>query len=80
MAYTTFFEEKLDKYFNQVVVPHPDSVIKELDWMLGTASINPEMTRFLLIKFVNRYLNQKYMWEDAVFLYLFVEFCTEEHS
>lgn len=81
MAYTTFFEEKLDKYFNQIVVPHPDSVIKELDWMLGTASINSEMTRFLLIKFVNRYLNQKYMWEDAVFLYLFEKyFAQKEHS
>jgi len=81
IAYTTFFEEKLDKYFNQIVVPHPDSVIKELDWMLGTASINSEMTRFLLIKFVNRYLNQKYMWEDAVFLYLFEKyFAQKEHS
>ena len=81
IAYTTFFEEKLDKYFNQVVVPHPDSVIKELDWMLGTATINLEMTRFLLIKFVNRYLNQKYMWEDAVFLYLFEKyFAQKEHS
>ena len=80
IAYTTFFEEKLDKYFNQIVVPHPDSVIKELDWMLGTASINSEMTRFLLIKFVNRYLNQKYMWEDAVFLYLFEKyFAQKEH-
>ena len=39
--------------------------------MLGFASANEEMTRFLLIKFVNRYLNQKYMWEDAVFVHLF---------
>jgi hypothetical protein len=31
LAYTTLFEEKLDKYFNQVVVPHPDSIIKEID-------------------------------------------------
>ncbi len=74
LAYTTFFEEKLDKYFNQVVAPHPDSVIKELDYMLGFGSINEEMTRFLLIKFVNRYLNQKYMWEDAVFVHLFEKY------
>lgn len=81
MAYTTFFEEKLDKYFSQLVSPHPDSVIKELDRMLGTASINPEMSRFLLIKFVNRYLNQKYMWEDAVFIYLFEKyFAQKQHS
>jgi len=74
LAYTTFFEEKLDKYFNQIVQPHPDSVIKEIDYMLGFASASEEMTRFLLIKFVNRYLNQKYMWEDAVFVHLFEKY------
>lgn len=74
LAYTTFFEEKLDKYFNQLVPLHPDSVIKEIDYMLGYASVNEEMNRFLLIKFVNRYLNQKYMWEDAVFVHLFEKY------
>lgn len=71
LAYTPFFETKLDKYIGQLTTPHPDSVIHELDWMLGYASVHPEMTRFLLIKFVNRYLNMKYMWEDKVFLHLF---------
>ena len=74
LAYTPFFEDKIDKYFEQLVVPQPDSVIKELDWMLGTASINEEMTRFLLIKFVNRYLTQKYMWEDMIFVHLFEKY------
>ncbi len=68
---TPFFESKLDKYFEQLVYPQPDSVIKEIDWMMGYASINPDMQKFLLLKFVNRYLNQKYMWEDAVFVHLF---------
>lgn len=71
---SSLFEAKLDKYFEQLVSPHPDSVIKELDWMLGYASINEEMTKFLLLKFVNRYLNQKYMWEDAVFVHLFEKY------
>ncbi len=35
LAFTPFFDEKLDKYFNQLVVPHPDTVIKEIDRMLG---------------------------------------------
>lgn len=74
LAYTTFFEDKLDKYFNQLVVPQPDSVIKEIDAMLSYAVINEEMNRFLLVKFVNRYLNQKYMWEDAVFVHLFEKY------
>jgi len=81
LAYTTFFEDKLDKYFNQLVVPHPDSVNKEIDWMLGYASANEEMNRFLLLKFVNRYLVQRYMWEDAVFVHLFEKhFASKEYS
>jgi len=52
LAYTTLFEEKLDKYFTQLIVPNPDSVIKEIDWMLGYSSINEVMNRFLLLKFV----------------------------
>ncbi|MEO7394892.1 MAG: thioredoxin-like domain-containing protein [Chitinophagaceae bacterium] len=74
LAYTTFFEEKLDKYFNQIVSPQPDSIIKEIDWMLGYASANEEINRFLLIKFVNRYLVQKYMWEDMIFVHLFEKY------
>jgi thiol-disulfide isomerase/thioredoxin len=78
LAFTPFFEDKLDKYFNQLVVPHPDTVIKEIDRMLGFASINEEMNRFLLVKFINRYLNQKYMWEDAVFVHLFEKYFSQK--
>jgi thiol-disulfide isomerase/thioredoxin len=76
LARTPFslFESKLDKYFNELVIPHPDSVNKEIDWMLGFASISEDMTKFLLLKFVNRYLVQKYMWEDAVFVHLFEKY------
>lgn len=56
------------------MLPAADSVIRELDWMLGYASINAEMQKFLLIKFANRYLSQKYMWEDAVFVHLFEKY------
>ena len=75
---TPFFERKLDKYFEQLVYPDPDSVKKEIDWMMGYASINEEMQKFLLIKFINRYLNQKYMWEDAVFVHLFEKYISQK--
>jgi len=77
LARTTFFEEKLDLYFNQLVAPDADSVIKELDWMLSYASANDEMKRFLLVKFINRYLNIKYMWEDKVFVHLFEKYFSQ---
>ncbi len=74
LARTPFFEPKLERYFDQLVYPSADSVNKEIDWMLGYASINAEMQKFLLLHFVNRYLNQKYMWEDAVFVNLFEKY------
>jgi thiol-disulfide isomerase/thioredoxin len=74
----SLFDERLDKYYNTLVYPHADSVIKELDWMLGFASANDEMSRFLLVKFINRYLSQKYMWEDAVFVHLYQKYFSQK--
>jgi thiol-disulfide isomerase/thioredoxin len=37
------------------------------------------MNRFLLIKFVNRYLVQKYMWEDMIFVHLFEKYFNNKH-
>lgn len=74
LAYTTFFEDKIDRYYNQLVTPHPDSVNKEMDHMLSFAKANAEMERFLLLRFVNRYYTQRYMWEDAVFVHLYEKY------
>ncbi|MEI9909526.1 MAG: DUF5106 domain-containing protein [Bacteroidota bacterium] len=74
----SLFDERLDKYYNTLVYPQADSVIKELDWMLGYATNNEEMTRFLLVKFINRYLNQKYMWEDAVYVHLYQKYFSQK--
>ena len=75
---TPFFEGRIDKYFEQLVYPNADSVKKEMDWMLGYASISEDMQKFLLLKFINRYYNQKYMWEDAVFVHLFEKYISNK--
>ena len=77
LARTSFFEEKMDEYFATLVYPNPDSVIKELDWMLAYATANDEMQRFLLVKFINRYLNPQYMWEDKVYVHLFEKYFSQ---
>ena len=46
--------------------------------MMPFAVINDQMTRFLLLKFLNRYLNQQYMWEDAVFVHLFEKYFAQK--
>lgn len=79
LSHTPFFETKVDKYFEQLVFPSADSVIKEIDYIMAFAGINKEMEKFFLLKFVNRYLNQKYMWEDAVFVHLFEKYFSQKN-
>lgn len=74
----SLFEERVDKYFNTLVYPSPDSVNKEIDRMLAFASPSKEVTRILLVRFVTRYLNMRYMWEDAVFVHLFEKYFSQK--
>jgi thiol-disulfide isomerase/thioredoxin len=78
LARTPFFESKVDRYFDQLIYPSADSVIKEIDYVMGYAGINKEMQKFFLLKFVNRYMNMKYMWEDAVFVHLFEKYFAQK--
>ena len=71
---TPFFELKLDKYFRDLVVPNPDSLTREIDRMLLESRTAPEMFKYLLVRFVQEYVNPKYMGQDAVFVHLFEKY------
>jgi hypothetical protein len=71
---TPFFEPKLEKYYKDLVSPNPDSLIKEIDWMLLYSRTAEEMYRFLMIHFVQKYINPQYMGQDAVFVHLFEKY------
>ncbi len=71
---TPFFEHKLDKYMQNLVIPNPDSVIKEVDHMLLMARPSKDMFQYLLVHFVQKYVNPQYMGQDAVFVHLFEKY------
>ncbi|WP_207514819.1 redoxin domain-containing protein [Longitalea luteola] len=71
---TPFFEAKLEKYYKELVVPNPDSIKKEVDHMLLYARSNTEMFKFLMVHFVQKYINPEYMGQDAVFVHLFEKY------
>lgn len=71
---TPFFESKLDRFFKDLVVPQADSIIKEVDNMLLQARTSKEMFQFLMVKFVQQYVNPEYMGQDAVFVHLFEKY------
>jgi hypothetical protein len=68
---TPILETKLDKYYKDLVAPDPDSINREVDYMLAFARGNQEMYKYLMVYFVQKYINPEYMGQDAVFVHLF---------
>ncbi|HRP30738.1 MAG TPA: DUF5106 domain-containing protein [Agriterribacter sp.] len=68
---TPVFEPKLQRYFNNVLQQQPDTLIKAANKMLDAALSNKEMFKFLLSTLTEKYINPKYMGQDAVFVNLF---------
>lgn len=71
---TPFFEPKLEKYYRELVYPNADSIKKEIDAMLLRSRTSKEMFKYLLVHFVQKYVNPEYMGQDAVFVHLFEKY------
>jgi peroxiredoxin len=71
---TPFFLPKVEKYFRDILVPAPDSIIKEADYLLLLARTNNEMYKLLLNWLTDEYIYPKYMGQDAVFVHLFEKY------
>lgn len=84
---TPVFEPRLDKYFRDLVPPQHDSIEREADMMLLQSRVSKPLFQFLLVYFVQKYVNPEYMGQDAVFVHLFekyintgeAEFFTEKY-
>jgi hypothetical protein len=84
---TPVFEPRLDKYFRDLVPPAADSIEREVDMMLLQARVSKPLFQFLMVYFVQKYVNPEYMGQDAVFVHLFekyintgqTEFFTEKY-
>jgi len=87
LSRTPVFEPRLDKYFHDLVPPEADSIEREADRMLLEARVSKAMFQYLLVYFVQKYVNPEYMGQDAVFVHLFekyintgqAEFFTEKY-
>ncbi len=71
---TPFFESKLNRYYRDLVPPSPDSIIREVDRMILYARPSNEMYKYMMVHFVQKYINPEYMGQDAVFVHLFEKY------
>jgi thiol-disulfide isomerase/thioredoxin len=71
---TPFFLKKLERYYQEVISPDPDTIIKDIDYKLLLARTAPEMYKFLLNWVTDEFINPRYMGQDAVFVHLFEKY------
>lgn len=71
---TPVLQGKFDKYYDQVLPQVPDSLIVYADRMLQASKPNEEMFKFMLSSLTDKYVNPKYMGQDAVFVHLFEKY------
>jgi hypothetical protein len=71
---TPVFQNRLDRYFNDVLPQHPDSLKTAAGEIIDASRSNPEMFKFILSTLTDKYVNPTYMGQDAIFVYLFEKY------
>jgi thiol-disulfide isomerase/thioredoxin len=61
---------KIKQYFEQLVPQQADSIIKEVDFLIGQTRENTTMRDYLIWYFTDQYQNPKIMGLDKVFVHL----------
>jgi len=67
---TPVFHNKLKKYFDQVVVQQPDSIIREADILIERTRQDPEMFKYIVWFLTYHYENSEIMGLDKVWVHL----------
>ena len=67
---TPVVHEYVMKYFNELVVPYPDSVIREVDAWMAQVLDDKEAFRYWLVTLFNTYQESKIMGMDAVTVHM----------
>ncbi len=76
--YTPFYQQKLEKYFKNIVYPVPDSVIKEVDMVINKAKANDDIFKYTVHHLLSEYEKSKIMGMDAVFAHIGLNYYTHE--
>jgi len=67
---TPFLEPRLDRYFKNLVVQVPDSIIKDADKLVARTAANKEVKSFVVYYITNQYENPKTVGTEAVWVHM----------
>lgn len=77
---TPIFHGKLERYFEKIVVQHPDSIKKAADVVVEKARANKEMFKYVVHYVTNTYEKSNLMGMDAVFVHMGETYYTKEQA
>lgn len=75
---TPLYHNKIEKYFKSVAFPNPDSVIKDVDLIIGKAKANDELFKYTTYYLLSTYEKSKIMGMDAVFAHIGLNYYTHD--
>jgi len=67
---TPIFHNKLKKYFDQVLIQKPDTIIKEIDFYVELTRPNAEMFKYMVWFATNHYETSEVMGFDKIFVHV----------
>jgi len=67
---TPVFYPKLKKYFDQIIVPVPDSIIREVDTIIEKSRPNPEMFKYFVWFTTYKFETSEIMGFDEIFVHI----------
>jgi thiol-disulfide isomerase/thioredoxin len=77
---TPFFDDRIKRYFDQVILMHPDTVIQEIDRVLAKCTEGSLVYNLLLGHFTYKYENSKIMGFDKVFVHICDKYIISGHA
>lgn len=71
LLHTPYYEKKVKYYLEKLIPQHPDSINKEIDWIMERAGHNEELNHYMLGMLYNHYatLANQIVGMDGVFIY-----------
>ena len=67
---SSFLDQRVNYYLEKLVIPAPDTIIRDLDYLLEKMRPAPETFKAYLVKFLNKYASSKIVGQDAVYAHL----------
>ncbi len=77
---TPFFDDRVKRYFDQVLLSHPDTIIAEIDKMMAKCTEGNLVYNLLLGYFTYKYEQSKIMGFDKIFVHVADKYVISGHA